>query len=119
MVLHSYQPRQSANYSGEGYATYTKSFGDHSLSLVGGGGYYKSFNESTSMQGVGFFTDALGYNNIGLATNRDKTLIMSFRSPDVIKISQFFRANYSYKSKYVLTFNARRDGSSSFAENKK
>ena len=33
------------NYSAEGYATYTKVFGDHSLSLVGGGGYYKNFNE--------------------------------------------------------------------------
>ena len=108
-----------ANYSAEGYATYNTSFGDHNLSLVGGGGYYKSFNESQSMQGVGFFTDALGYNNIGLATDRNKTLIQSFRSVDVIKISQFFRANYSYKSKYVLTFNARNDGSSSFAENKK
>lgn len=107
------------NYTSEAYATYTKSFGDHSLNLVGGGGYYKSFNENNAMQGVGFFTDALGYNNIGLATNRDKTLIMSFRSPDLIKISQFFRANYSYKSRYVLTFNARNDGSSSFAENKK
>jgi TonB-linked SusC/RagA family outer membrane protein len=108
-----------ANFSGEGYATYSKTFGNHSLSVVGGGGYYKSFNESNSMQGVGFFTDALGYNNIGLATNRDKTLIMSYRSPDVIKISQFFRVNYSFKSKYVLTINARNDGSSSFAENKK
>jgi TonB-linked SusC/RagA family outer membrane protein len=108
-----------ANYSTEGYVTYSTSFGDHSLSLVGGGGYYKSFNESQAMQGVGFFTDALGYNNIGLATDRDKTLIQSFRSPDVVKISQFFRANYSYQSKYVLTINARNDGSSSFAENKK
>lgn len=108
-----------SNYSAEGYATYTKGFGDHSLNLVGGGGYYKNFSESNSVQGVGFFTDALGYDNIGLATNRDKTLIQSFRSPNSIKISQFFRANYSYKSKYIFTFNARSDGSSSFAENKK
>ena len=107
------------NYSAEGYATYTKAFGDHNLSLVGGGGYYKNFEEDNSMQGADFFTDALGFDNIGLATNRDKTLIRSFRSPDGIKISQFFRANYSYKSKYIFTFNARNDGSSSFAENKK
>lgn len=107
------------NYSAEGYATYTKVLGDHNLSLVAGGGYYKNFTESVSMQGADFFTDALGYDNIGLATNRDKTLIGSYRSPEGIKISQFFRANYSYKSKYVFTFNARSDGSSSFAENKK
>jgi len=107
------------NYSTEGYATYTKNFGDHSLSLVGGAGYYKSFSESSSMQGVGFFTDALGYNNIGLANNVQQNFINSYRSPDLIKVSQFFRANYTYKSKYILTVNARNDGSSSFAENKK
>jgi TonB-linked SusC/RagA family outer membrane protein len=111
--------QQVANYSAEAYATYTKTFGVHNLNIVGGGGYYKSFSENTSMQGVGFFTDALGYNNLGLATNRDKTLIMSFRSVDVVKISQLLRVNYSYKSKYVFTFNMRHDGSSSFAENKK
>lgn len=107
------------NYSAEGYATYTKSFGDNNLSLVGGGGYYKSFNTSTSMQGVGFFTDALGYNDIGLGTTIAQNYEQSYRSPDLVKISQFLRLNYAYKSKYILTVNSRRDGSSDFAENKK
>ncbi|HTJ13460.1 MAG TPA: SusC/RagA family TonB-linked outer membrane protein [Dinghuibacter sp.] len=107
------------NYSAEGYATYNKSFGDHNFSLVGGGGYYKSFNTSTSMQGVGFFTDALGYNDIGLGTNVAQNYEQSYHSPDLVKISQFLRLNYSYKSKYILTINSRRDGSSDFAVNKK
>jgi TonB-dependent starch-binding outer membrane protein SusC len=107
------------NYSLEGYATYNKDFGDHRLSILGGAGRYKNFNESFSMQGVDFFTDALGFNNIGLATNRDKTLMMSNRSPDVNKYSGFTRINYTYKSKYILTFNGRADASSNFAENKK
>jgi TonB-dependent starch-binding outer membrane protein SusC len=107
------------NYSFEGYATWNKTIGEHNIGLVGGGGYYKNFSEDNSMQAADFFTDALGYNNIGLATNKDKTLMRSFRSPDGIKISQFFRANYSYQSKYIFTFNARNDGSSSFAPNKK
>ena len=107
------------NYSAEGYATYSQAFGDHHISLVGGGGYYKSFNENTSMQGVGFFTDALGYNDIGLGTNIAQNYVQSFHSLDVIKISQFFRANYDYQGKYILTVNARRDGSSDFAANKK
>ena len=107
------------NYSAEGYATYTKAFGDHSLSLVGGAGYYKSISEFTSMQGVGFFSDAEGYNNIGLATDVAQNYVQSSRNPDLVKISQFFRANYSYKGKYILTFNARRDGASDFAPDKK
>ncbi len=107
------------NYSAEGYATYSHAFGDHHISLVGGGGYYKSFNENTSMQGVGYFTNALGYNDIGLATNLQQDYVQSFHSLDVIKISQFFRANYDYQGKYIVTINARRDGSSDFAANKK
>ncbi len=107
------------NYSAEAYGTYNHSFGDHNLTLIGGGGYYKSIQIFNSMQGVGFFTDALGYNNIGLGTNIAQNFVQSNRNPDIVKISQFFRANYDYKSKYILTFNIRRDASSNFATNLK
>ncbi len=107
------------NYSAEAYGTYTRIVGDHDFSFVGGAGYYKSFDERFDAQGVGFFTDALGYNNIGIATNTARNFIGSNRSPDLIKLSQFFRANYSYQSKYYLTLTARNDGSSNFAANKK
>ena len=110
---------QLHNYSLEGYATYSKSFGDHSLNAVAGSGYYKAFSESFSMQGADFFTDALGYDNIGLATNRDKTLMGSNRSVDVIKYSWFSRVNYSYKSKYTVSLLGRVDASSNFSENHK
>jgi TonB-linked SusC/RagA family outer membrane protein len=107
------------NYNVEGYATYNKNFGDHAINLVGGGGYYKNFSEDFAVQGAGYFTDALGYNNIGLADDRDKTLIRSNRSVDMIKYSSFLRVNYNYKSKYFFTFNGRTDASSNFAVNKK
>jgi len=45
--------------------------------------------------------------------------MMSGRSIDFTKISEFLRVNYSYKGKYIFTFNARGDGSSNFAENQK
>lgn len=107
------------NYSAEAYATYTHVAGDHDISVVAGAGYYKSFDERFDAQGVGFFTDALGYDNLGLATNTARNFIGSNRSPDLIKISQFLRANYAFKSKYYLTLTARNDGSSNFAANKK
>lgn len=107
------------NYTLEGVMNYTKSFGDHSLNAVVGSGYYKNFSESSSMQGADFFTDALGYNAIQLATNRDKTLMMSNRSIDFKKFSWFSRINYSFKSKYIITLLGRVDASSNFAENKK
>jgi TonB-dependent starch-binding outer membrane protein SusC len=107
------------NYSLEGYATYNKGFGDHSVNVVAGTGYYRYFSESFSMQGADFFTDALGFNNIGIATNRDKTLMMSNKSPNNKKYSWFSRVNYSYRSKYILSLLGRVDASTSFAENKK
>lgn len=107
------------NYNVEGYATYTKSFGEHDINVVAGGGYYKNFSESFAAQGAGYFTDALGYNNIGLADDRDKTLIQSNHSIDINRFSQFLRINYSFNSKYIFTFNGRADGSSNFAPNKK
>ena len=107
------------NYSLEGYGTYTKSIGEHSFNLVGGGGYYKNFSQNFGLQAVGFFTDALNVYDVSLASNKDKSFVSSGRSIDFIKISQFFRANYSYKSRYILTLNARRDGSTNFATNKK
>jgi TonB-linked SusC/RagA family outer membrane protein len=108
-----------SNYSIEGYATWNTSFKDHSINIVGGAGHYQATDESSSMQGADFFTDALGFNSIQLATNRDKTLMMSNRVPNNTKYSGFTRINYSFKSKYLLTFNGRADASSNFATNKK
>ncbi len=106
------------NYSIEGYATFNKKFGNHSFNVVGGGGYYKSQSENFGLQAVGFFTDALNAYNVGIASNKDKSFQNSSKN-EATKISQFLRINYSYNSKYILTFNARRDGSSNFAPNKK
>ncbi|ETZ19215.1 hypothetical protein N824_10765 [Pedobacter sp. V48] len=106
------------NYSGEGYATFDKIFGKHSLSIVGGGGYYKTHSENFGLQAVGFFTDALGPDNVGIASNKEKSFQNSSKS-EVVKISQFLRINYAFNSKYMLSFNARRDGSSNFAANNK
>jgi TonB-dependent starch-binding outer membrane protein SusC len=107
------------NYNIEGYVTYNTAIKDHSISIVAGSGYYNNYDENFSIQGADFFTDALGFNAIQLATNRDKTLMMSYRSPNVNKYSWFTRVNYAFNSKYLLTFNGRADASSVFSENKK
>lgn len=90
-----------------------------SVNIRGGGGYYKNFSENFGLQAVGFFTDAINVYDVSLASNKDKSFVNSGRSIDYIKVSQFLRANYSYKSKYILTLNARRDGSTNFTVNKK
>jgi len=107
------------NASIESYLNYDKTFGEvHHVSAVLGAGYYKTTSESFGLTGSNFFTDAFGYNNVGIASDKDKEGISS-NYAERTKLSQFFRANYSYKDRYIVTITARRDGSSYFAENKK
>ncbi|MDB5136526.1 MAG: TonB-dependent receptor plug, partial [Mucilaginibacter sp.] len=110
---------QIDNYSAESYLTYNKKIKDNSFSAVGGLGYYKSTNTNFGLEAVGFFTDALGYNNVGIASNKDQSFDFSNRNPDLVKLSGYFRFNYSYKDKYLLTVTGREDGESYFAPNKK
>ncbi|MGN1229531.1 MAG: SusC/RagA family TonB-linked outer membrane protein [Prevotella sp.] len=107
------------NASAEAFLNYDKTFNEvHHLTAVVGAGYYKTSSESFSLTGADFFTDAFGYNNIGIASDKDKEQISSYRA-ERTKLSQFARLNYSYKDRYIVTLTARRDGSSYFAENNK
>lgn len=107
------------NYTAESYLTFNKSFKKSDLAVVAGAGYYKSMSDNFGLQAVGFFTDAFSFNNVGVASNKEKSFQNSFRAPDRIKVSQFFRVNYSYDNKYILTLTGRNDGSSYFADNHK
>ena len=106
------------NYSSEVYLTYNRDFGNSSLTIVGGAGYYKSLNDGYGLQAVDFFTDAFSYYNIGIASDDVQDLMNSYHYEST-KISQFFRINYSLMDKYILSAVGRRDGSSIFAKNKK
>ncbi len=106
------------NRAGEAYLTYTREFGESNLSVVGGAGYYKAETDGTTIQGVGFFTDAFTYHNIGVSSEKLMNDIQSFKSART-KVSQFARADYSYRDRYVLSLVARRDGSSIFAADHK
>lgn len=106
------------NYSGEGYLTYSNAFGESEITVLGGAGWYKAGTEGTSVQGVGYFTDAFGYNNLGVASDNLKNRIGSYKS-ERTKLSQFGRVNYSLRDRYYLSGVIRRDGSSIFAANHK
>lgn len=107
------------NASAEAFLNYDKTFAEvHHISAVLGAGYYKTINENFGLSGSGFFTDAFGYDNVGIASDKDKEKISSYRA-ERTKMSQFMRANYTYNDRYIFTFTARRDGSSYFAENNK
>jgi TonB-dependent starch-binding outer membrane protein SusC len=106
------------NYGSEGYLTYLGRVGPGDLQVVGGAGFYRAGQEGHSMQGVGFATDAFGYHNIGVALDNARNTIGSYKSRRT-KLSQFARAQYNLRDRYIFSALARRDGSSIFAENKK
>ena len=105
-------------YTGEAYFTYNKSFENSSLSVVLGAGVYKTLFDGFSLQAVGFFTDALGVNNVGVANQLLRNSQNSFKS-ETTKLSQFARVNYTINRKYIFSGVVRRDGASNFAENNK
>ena len=105
-------------YTGEAYFSYSKSLGSNTISGVIGAGIYKSLSDGFNLQGVGFFTDALGVDNVGIANEADNNILNSFRS-ETTRLSQFARVNYTIDGKYILNGVVRRDGASNFAENNK
>ena len=108
-----------SNMSAEGYFNYEKDFGGiHRISAVLGAGYYKTATEGFGLTAADFFTDAFGYNNVGIASDKEKEAVRSWKT-ERTKLSQFARVNYSLMDRYIITATLRRDGSSYFAENNK
>lgn len=113
-----YAVSENNNHSVEGYLSYNKQFGNHNLSAVVGGGYYKTDEHDFALTVFNIPTDALGNNYLNLATDKELNNYSSWRSARV-KLSQFARINYTFLDRYIIGVTARRDGSSVFADNKK
>ena len=109
--------RKNTNIINENYLTYNKTLGgQHNLNLLGGYSFQK--NEFTSWGAVSqsFITNAVSFWNLGSGavyqapnSNLSETQLSSY----------FGRVNYGFKDRYLVTFNARYDGSSNFSKNEK
>ena len=100
----------------ENYLTYSKSFGSHNLSVMGGYSYQKSRDEDWGGEGTGFVTD------VGLYWNLDGSAVWLAPNSELVEwelASWYGRVNYSLLDRYLITFNARYDGSSTFSETHK
>lgn len=93
-------------------ATYSKSFGDHSLTALLGYSYQQFNYEWLSAGNQDFLIDAFLFNNLA-AGNYAKPSVGSSASKSALG-SYFGRVNYSYKGKYLLTATLRADGASNF-----
>ena len=74
---------------------------------------YKSNTEYQYEEGKGIASDHTTFHNLGTASG-DKTLSSSYTESSLESFA--FRANYSYKGRYMATATLRTDGSSRFAD---
>lgn len=96
----------------ENTLTYTKGFGDHNFTALGGFTYQEFKQESDTINGRGFS------NELVRTLNSENNLI-TFANTTVEEwalVSFIGRINYSFRNKYFLTATLRSDGSSRFGE---
>ena len=93
--------------------TFDKTFGQHKILAVGG---YESVKygvgRSVSGNRAGYFTDDVLYRTLDNGANLISA--NSDLNTETTLVSQFLRADYSLKDKYMLSATVRRDGSSRF-----
>ncbi|MES2777007.1 MAG: TonB-dependent receptor [Bacteroidota bacterium] len=104
----------------ENTASYTRSFGDHNLTLlVGQGAYSDGSSNGTSV--TYFNVPAENFKDASLNYNvpSDQRVSSGYEGQDHVVSSLFTRLNYNFKEKYLFQSLVRRDGSSRFGANNK
>jgi TonB-linked SusC/RagA family outer membrane protein len=100
------------SYLSDAYLTYTRDWGDNSLTFTGGYSYQQWRTDYPSFYAQQLSSDALGINGVPSAELERTSLTV-----DETKLASWFaRANYSYRDRYLFTATVRRDGSSRFGE---
>ncbi|WP_121357630.1 SusC/RagA family TonB-linked outer membrane protein [Flavisolibacter nicotianae] len=92
------------------YGEYNQSFGPHNVKLLGGLNLEKDQVKNLFAQRDGLLVDNL--TDFNLATGQNYTLRGG--GSEWATSGLFYRANYNFKSKYLLELNGRYDGSSKF-----
>lgn len=92
---------------------YSRQFGKHKASLLGGYGYQENEYTSNFLRNFDFPTDIFSYHNISLgnALTDGKATIGSSKSETNL-ISFFSRLTYSFDDKYLLMGSVRHEGAS-------
>ncbi|MEB2774696.1 TonB-dependent receptor [Algoriphagus sp. D3-2-R+10] len=108
---------KNTNIINENYLTYNWEINPkNTLTALAGYSIQKSTNNSWSAGSQSFITNSVSFWNLGGGAI-PKIPSSGFSETQIASV--FGRINYSYNSKYLLTFNARYDGSSNFSKNNK
>ncbi|MBP1674380.1 MAG: TonB-dependent receptor, partial [Bacteroidetes bacterium] len=100
----------SSNVVLENILNYNKTLGDHTIFLTGLYSYETNTSKSNSLSAEQFPNDFLSWYGVSQAAILSPST--SYRKSALV--SQMFRANYSFASRYLATFTIRRDGFSGF-----
>ncbi|HET9570258.1 MAG TPA: TonB-dependent receptor [Bacteroidales bacterium] len=103
------------SYTMENILNYQRDFDKHHLFITALYSYEEGVSRERGQVGENFPNDLLSYwgmSQAGLVDN-------SYSNSKTALISQMFRANYSYDSRYLITGTVRRDGYSGFGANNK
>lgn len=113
----SIESNKNTDMINENYLTYSKTFGNmHDLTVMAGYSYQSFHDEFWSARGQSFVSNtALWWDLDGASVWQRPNSSLT----DSELSSWYGRVNYGFNSKYLLTFNARYDGSSRFAKNNK
>ncbi len=108
-----WEDRNDFSWLNENTATYTKSFGEHNFSLLGGFTFQKFRRDLSRVQAQNFADDRLpviqGAADINRGGNQTFDEVQEWSL-----VSFLSRLTYNYKGKYLLTAAVRSDGSSRF-----
>jgi len=108
----------SADWTWSNQLSYAKTFGDHEISALVG---YESNKYNIWRQVYGtradYFSDDVDFRT--LSNGASIMTAESSANTPVTLISQFVKADYNYKGKYILSATLRRDGSSVFSSDKR
>ena len=94
--------------------SYDKKIKQHNISAVVGATAEEFTEKRQNMSSQGFVNDLTGVNNIQ-AGQTPQSPVSDYDGYQLV--SSIFRSSYNYAGRYYLTFSARYDGSSKFAEN--
>jgi TonB-linked SusC/RagA family outer membrane protein len=104
----------------ESYLNYDRTFGKHSIKLLGGYSFQENrTNDAFGVQTQNFSSDLLSYNNIFLSNPSSVAQIAFDNTPiSTLRLISFYgRVQYQFEDRYLLQASLRDDGSSAFGAN--
>ncbi|WP_184549545.1 TonB-dependent receptor [Mucilaginibacter sp. FT3.2] len=105
----SFNSSNSLNWLNENTVNYKKTWGSHTLTVLGGYTIQQETDHTRLTYGTGFADDAI-------RSVRAATIVTASATDEEWRLlSLIGRVNYAFKDKYLLSASIRRDGSSRFA----